>query len=425
MMDPLLEVLLVLADSPASFAPVLFAEELAEFSPQSLAALIDSHLLTRLQPATSVTCPACFEDHAAPVEYVEEPPDTPSRAYVVCPQAGRVLIDRSLMESFRLTPDGFADVAASLFQASGPVQERVRHRLWSLGHCMVSGQLHDLFVARGLGWSDEFASRQVRAALRKRVAPVLLSLALLDEPALHEVPVVWLGHLLAIRDDRVAIERTYLESVLSTAAEPTAADFVFRLDGDHWTLSFDGQTAQFENLFGLRYIHYLLQRPHLPVPAQELIGACQPGLVAEQAGLARGAAERELIAQGVLRLSGGNQDPLLDANAKDEYRKRVQEIEDDLAEADRQNNIELAAKLRAEREAILVELGRAVGLRGKNRTFPTTKGSARTSVTNAIGDARRAIARRLPAAGEFMSKSIITGGSCRYEPTIPIDWITV
>ena len=49
-----------------------------------------------------------------------------------------------------------------------------------------------------------------------------------------------------------------------------AEEHVFRLDGEYWTIAYDGQTVRLRDSAGVRYLAALLRRPREPVPASEL-----------------------------------------------------------------------------------------------------------------------------------------------------------
>ena len=58
---------------------------------------------------------------------------------------------------------------------------------------------------------------------------------------------------------------------------------------------------------------------------------------------------------------------MLDARAKDAYRRRLAEIDDDIEQAHAIGDAERAAQADAERDFLLRELSRAVGLGGRDR----------------------------------------------------------
>jgi hypothetical protein len=55
--------------------------------------LVAQGLLIPAETATHATCNACSEDHDGEVIFVESPPGSGKRAYIMCPEAGRVRIE--------------------------------------------------------------------------------------------------------------------------------------------------------------------------------------------------------------------------------------------------------------------------------------------------------------------------------------------
>jgi hypothetical protein len=51
---------------------------------------------------------------------------------------------------------------------------------------------------------------------------------------------------------------------------PRVEQHVFRRDGDHWTIGFDGRTVQFRDSNGLHYLALLLRRPGKAIHAVDL-----------------------------------------------------------------------------------------------------------------------------------------------------------
>ena len=52
--------------------------------------------------------------------------------------------------------------------------------------------------------------------------------------------------------------------------QPGAGGNVFRLEGEYWTIAYDGAVYRLRDTAGLRYVAYLLQRPGEKVAAVEL-----------------------------------------------------------------------------------------------------------------------------------------------------------
>jgi hypothetical protein len=118
-----------------------------------------------------------------------------------------------------------------------------------------------------------------------------------------------------------------------------------------------------------------------------------------------------------LTLSGrGDSGPMLDAQAKDAYRRRLEEIDEDLEDARLMSDLGRVAQGDAERDFLLRELSRAVGLSGQERRAGSASERARVSVTRAVRHAMSRIREHDPALGEHLDRAIRTGTYCAYLP---------
>ena len=172
--------------------------------------------------------------------------------------------------------------------------------------------------------------------------------------------------------------------------------------GELWTLTHGGRSFHLKDSKGMGYLERLLGDPHAEVHVVELqAGAPVPEL--------RAAAE-----------SGG---AWLDEEAKRAYRARLAQLEDDLAEAERFNDLERAARAREERELIGRELARAVGLGGRDRPAGSAAERARVNTTRAIRGAIRRIEECDPSLGRHLDRAVRTGTFCAYDPS-PQDEVT-
>jgi hypothetical protein len=115
---------------------------------------------------------------------------------------------------------------------------------------------------------------------------------------------------------------------------------------------------------------------------------------------------------------------MLDARAKDAYRRRLAETEDDIEQARAFGDSERAAQADAERDFLVRELSRAVGLGGRDRRAASTSERARVSVTRALRQVIARIEEHHPELGEHLDGTIRTGTYCAYvpDPRTPAAW---
>jgi non-specific serine/threonine protein kinase len=115
---------------------------------------------------------------------------------------------------------------------------------------------------------------------------------------------------------------------------------------------------------------------------------------------------------GLQRSSG----PVLDAEAKASYRARVTALTEEISEAGRRGDAERAVRARAERDIVTRELGRAVGIGGRDRESGSHAERARVNVTRAIRAAIRRVGSYDAALGAELEAAIRTGAFCAYTP---------
>ena len=211
--------------------------------------------------------------------------------------------------------------------------------------------------------------------------------------------------------DRIEAEPTADDAVSVApdggAQEPGVTDLnVFRREGDYWSVSFEGCTVQVRDLKGIRYLARLLADPGREFHVLALVAAeSGPGA-------------------GVSHTGTGDAGEMLDARAKDAYRRRLAEIEDDIEQARALEDTEREMQADAERDFLVRELSRAVGLHGRDRRAASTSERARVSVTRAVRQAIVRVGEHHPELGEHLDRTIRTGTYCAYvpEPGAPAVW---
>ena len=115
---------------------------------------------------------------------------------------------------------------------------------------------------------------------------------------------------------------------------------------------------------------------------------------------------------------------MLDAQAKQTYRRRLAEIEDDIDDARAADDHRREAQADTEREFLIRELSRAVGLGGRDRRAGSASERARAGVTRAIRQAIAHIKQHQPDLADHLERAIRTGTHCSYLPDtrVPNHW---
>jgi hypothetical protein len=110
---------------------------------------------------------------------------------------------------------------------------------------------------------------------------------------------------------------------------------------------------------------------------------------------------------------------MIDETAKRTYRKRLAELERDLEEAEGDADLGRAERLRHEKDALVAELTRAIGMRGRMRQAGSVTERARVNVQRRVKDAITRIGEADADLGRFFERSVRTGTLCCFRPTEP------
>jgi tetratricopeptide (TPR) repeat protein len=207
------------------------------------------------------------------------------------------------------------------------------------------------------------------------------------------------GALRATGDDhRAGLEEAAARAILEglgIAGDDVSGIATFAREGDHWLVVFEGRALRVRDLKGIRHLACLVGRPGRDVHVLDLVAMEDGAVVLGDAG------------------------EVLDAQAKQAYRRRLAEIEDDLEQARAMADPERAAQAEAERDFLVRELAAAVGLGGRDRRAASASERARVSVTRAVRRAIASIAEHDPGLGEHLARTVRTGTSCAYVPDGP------
>jgi hypothetical protein len=164
-------------------------------------------------------------------------------------------------------------------------------------------------------------------------------------------------------------------------------------EGDYWSVIYAGAAGRLRDGKGLGYLARLLRQPGVEIHCLDLSAERGPS------GLR------------------GDSGPVLDEKAKAAYRSRIEDLDDEIAEAQGFGDGERAARASAERDAVLEELARAVGLGGRDRRMGATSEKARVNVTRHIRGAMAKITELNPALGRHLNITVRTGQFCSYDPS--------
>jgi hypothetical protein len=184
--------------------------------------------------------------------------------------------------------------------------------------------------------------------------------------------------------------------------------------GDMWAFELGGRSVRIRDSKGMRCLATLLSNPGVEIHSLELAGGAR---VPSARGAGGPAAD-------LSRARPGDAGPTLDDQAKAAYRRRIDELRDDLEEAEAFNDPERAARAREEMDFLTRELAAAVGLGGRDRRTASNVERARVAVTKAVRATLKRIEEIDGELGAELVGTVRTGTFCAYEPDRrrPVTW---
>jgi len=199
--------------------------------------------------------------------------------------------------------------------------------------------------------------------------------------------------------DRIEAARAKVGSNKADAAGPgqTSPQVLFRKEVDHWIVGYGDRRQKLKPAKGLDYLAQLLRSPHQEIHAFALAGAGSASSDASE---------------------------ILDSQARANYRRQLSELNTELAEAERFDDLGRAERLREQVDKLEAHLASAIGLGGRVRRSTSDAERARVAVTKRIKAAIAQIREVDDSLGHHLAASIVTGNFCCYRPDSShrIDW---
>ncbi|MEP7121632.1 MAG: LysR family transcriptional regulator [Byssovorax sp.] len=177
----------------------------------------------------------------------------------------------------------------------------------------------------------------------------------------------------------------------SSARAMVAPTFALRREGEYFTIEHAGKTTCLKVSIGLELLARLIESAGRELPAIALAASGSD-------------------------LPLGNAGEMLDARAIAAYKRRLEDVQDQLTEAEEMGDPGRATRARQEIDALATELARGIGLGGRARVAGSASERARVNVQRHLRKAIRKIAQDLPELGRYLEWTVKTGTFCVYQP---------
>ena len=206
----------------------------------------------------------------------------------------------------------------------------------------------------------------------------------------------------------VAAQESAGKAVSESTSPSPAVEDRFHREGEFWTIAYHGSVSRLKDSKGLRFLAHLLANPGAEIHVLDLVAQVEgrPGSTPSAADHSMDVGSEGL----------GDAGDVLDASAKAAYKKRLEDLQEEIEEAHAFNDPARAERLEDEKDALIQQLAGAVGLGGRDRKAASVAERARVSVTKTIKDALKKIAENNAELGEHLNLTVKTGTYCSYTP---------
>ena len=175
-----------------------------------------------------------------------------------------------------------------------------------------------------------------------------------------------------------------------------------------WAVECDGVRIRLAHTKGLRHLATLMASPGVERHVLDLVDRIEG-----------------VVPDGPDRHRLGDAGELLDGTARQAYRRRIEQLRDEIEDLLAIGEDERATKLQEECDQLVAQLAAAFGLSGRSRRAASAAERARLNVTRSVRTAIARIRDDLPEAGEVLDRRVRTGLYCAFEPdpSDPVRWV--
>lgn len=175
-----------------------------------------------------------------------------------------------------------------------------------------------------------------------------------------------------------------------------------------WVVEFDGVRIRLAHTKGLRHLAMLMASPGVERHVLDIVDQIEG-----------------VVPDGPDRHRLGDAGELLDGTARQAYRRRVEQLRDEIEDLLAIGEDDRATQLQRECDELVVQLAAAFGLSGRSRRAASAAERARLNVTRSVRTAIARIRDDLPEAGDVLDRRVRTGLYCAFEPdpSDPVRWV--
>ncbi len=304
--------------------------------------------------------------------------------------AGAADVAEQHYRSFSPDEDALASFGPFAFVCSPPIARVLGSIAWMLGKPEDGRRL----LTRALELTERMDAPAHRAWVHLAWAEALGTVA---EARPHIDRAIELGERLAMPEivARASAQNGERPSAAPPRVEKAPAEtprFSLTRDRSEWVVDHDGRAFRLKDVRGLAMLATLIASPEREIHALDLATSGEGAIDVGDAG------------------------EVVDAKAREAYKRRIVELQSAIEEAERDADLGRASKLRYELDALIDQLSAAVGIGGRERRAGSAAERARVTVQRRVREAIKKIAEQDPVLGRHLDWTVRTGTFCAYEP---------
>lgn len=202
-------------------SPLIDGDEVLRLGEGVLDRLVATGLVRETGAAASVVCDACDLGHVEDVVFVDTPADAGVRAYIRCPENGRVRVPIDRLRQWEVDLSGIARAVARALaggSAAPGIAEIAPSRIWFLGKAHLAGRSRELFLARGIHLHDGAEALKKASRLRASRTAVVFVPDAAPPPEIWgpaQPPVISLSTMLSLQPSGLVVDQAHVEAVLN------------------------------------------------------------------------------------------------------------------------------------------------------------------------------------------------------------------